>query len=279
MHKVIWEIPKNSSFALPYYVIGAAINYVQDRVIRNRDFMFHQLSYCVSGTGYLEYEGKKYKITKDMVFFYSSNIVMTYYPESEQEDWVLMWITFQGNQVESLLEYIHLNTMEIIENPTANCKTLFKYCYNALNSGNYLECSLILQQILYEIYLSNNKKNEQSTEKYLNTLLPIIHYINIHYSEDLSLSNLSGLIGVSDSYLCRIFKKTFHQSPIDYLNTFRISQAKHKLINSPELSVEEIAHSVGYKESGYFCKAFKNAEKLTPGEYRKKYFTKDSSTQ
>lgn len=57
---------------------------------------------------------------------------------------------------------------------------------------------------------------------------------------------------------------------MDYLNSFRIEHAKAKLKDS-NLSVNEIAYSVGFQDARYFSKLFKKYVGITPKDYRKIY--------
>jgi two-component system response regulator YesN len=55
-----------------------------------------------------------------------------------------------------------------------------------------------------------------------------------------------------------------------YIKTYRLNRAKELLIGS-DLKLFEIAAQVGYQDAKYFGRVFKEAEKLLPMEYRKKF--------
>lgn len=61
-----------------------------------------------------------------------------------------------------------------------------------------------------------------------------------------------------------------HDTPIMHLNKMRISQAKVFFENS-DLTIQEIAHKVGYKNISTFTEAFKRVMGMTPNYYRKKF--------
>ncbi len=65
----------------------------------------------------------------------------------------------------------------------------------------------------------------------------------------------------------RSFRKNLNQSPIEYLISYRLNEAK-KLLRSSELPITEICYECGFSDSSYFGKAFRKAYGLSPREYR-----------
>lgn len=82
------------------------------------------------------------------------------------------------------------------------------------------------------------------------------YYLEAHYSEDLTLSNLAGTLHVSPAVLSRTFKAVQGESPINYLTKLRMRRAKD-LLDKEQLTVGEVAHAVGYQDPLYFSKLFK----------------------
>lgn len=97
---------------------------------------------------------------------------------------------------------------------------------------------------------------------------PVIEYIGEKYQEELSLENLAGLLDVTESHFCRIFKKTFGKSAMDYINSVRLEHAM-ELLTDTSLSITEIADLSGFSDINYFSRTFKKHQKITPSEYRK----------
>ena len=103
-------------------------------------------------------------------------------------------------------------------------------------------------------------------------LAPVLSYINEHYSENLSLSSLSELLHLNEQYFCKLFKKITGNNVIDYINCVRIHHAE-KLIKT-NMSITEIAGSVGFSSVSYFNKIFKKHLIKSPRVYRKSYTRK-----
>lgn len=81
------------------------------------------------------------------------------------------------------------------------------------------------------------------------------------------LSTISEVLGISGSYLSRLFKKRTGQNFIDHLLETRISHAKF-LLETSSLSIAEISQKSGFSESTYFTQVFKKNVGLTPSQYR-----------
>jgi signal transduction histidine kinase/DNA-binding LacI/PurR family transcriptional regulator/AraC-like DNA-binding protein/CheY-like chemotaxis protein len=97
-------------------------------------------------------------------------------------------------------------------------------------------------------------------------------YIQQNYSRSFSLVELSETIGVSKSYLSRIFKMDMGISPWDYLNRFRIQKAKETLLLTDE-SISVIATEVGYEDISYFSRVFHETVGCSPRAYRQQAHT------
>lgn len=95
----------------------------------------------------------------------------------------------------------------------------------------------------------------------------VLEYIEKHYNSGLSLEELAGVVGMNPKYFCRVFAALTHQTPMDYVNFFRIEHAAY-LLDSTDLSVTAIGTECGFSESSYFTKVFKKYKGTTPKAYR-----------
>lgn len=96
-----------------------------------------------------------------------------------------------------------------------------------------------------------------------------VTYIRTHYSEPLTLKQLSEDIHVSNTYLSVLFRKEMGISAIDYLNKIRLEHAEDMLHNA-SLSISDISMECGFSSQSYFARLFKNKYGMTPNAYRKK---------
>lgn len=97
----------------------------------------------------------------------------------------------------------------------------------------------------------------------------MLQYIETHYGEDLTLSDLAGSAGISKSECARCFKTSLNTTPYQYLLEVRLSKAAQLLAQSEE-PVGVIADRAGFRQMSHFGKCFKEKMGQTPREYRKK---------
>ncbi len=107
-----------------------------------------------------------------------------------------------------------------------------------------------------------------SLAQYSQTVRKAIDYINFHLQEPLSLSIIAEHVGKNSSFLSHQFKKETGLTVTNYIHEKRIEQAT-TLLNTTNLSIQEIAERVGILELNYFSKLFKKHIGMSPSEYKK----------
>jgi len=75
---------------------------------------------------------------------------------------------------------------------------------------------------------------------------------------------LAALCGISDQYLRTLFKNFTGQTPVAYINTLRLEQAR-ELLQSGGVTVAEAAEACGFESPGYFARMFKKRYNMSPG--------------
>ncbi|MCK6627772.1 MAG: ATP-binding protein [Anaerolineae bacterium] len=94
-----------------------------------------------------------------------------------------------------------------------------------------------------------------------------IAYLHQNYHHTISRQELAAAVGVSKDYLSHIFHQELGISPWEYLNRYRIKQAKALLLNSNE-SVMNIAAQVGFNDLSYFNRVFHKHVGCSPRVFR-----------
>lgn len=133
------------------------------------------------------------------------------------------------------------------------------YTYEVLTSFSLLWLT-VLKNITIS-FKANNSKTNLRIQKFLK-------YIEYHYSEDITLEELSKSANVSKSECLRCFKLSLKTTPYKYVMEFRISKAIEMLQNSNK-TISEIAIETGFNQVSYFGKCFKEKTGYSPSEFRK----------
>ena len=95
-----------------------------------------------------------------------------------------------------------------------------------------------------------------------------VDYIDGHYREDIGLSELARLCGLSRSEFCRSFKSVMKRTPMEYLTGVRIRRSL-PLLAGREHSITEIAELCGFSGASYFSEMFKRHMSCSPSYYAK----------
>jgi AraC-like DNA-binding protein/mannose-6-phosphate isomerase-like protein (cupin superfamily) len=92
-------------------------------------------------------------------------------------------------------------------------------------------------------------------------------YIDAHYKEDLFLDDISDNFQMSKFYMAHIFKNATGLSPMQYIIRRRIGEGQNLLFDT-DMSITDIAMTVGYNSANHFHSAFVKMVGLTPKQYR-----------
>lgn len=151
------------------------------------------------------------------------------------------------------------NLIEEYENHNRACELYIK-------SSLFRLLGILVRHHLQTTFTS---KETDSLGKRLDRFTTVLIYMEENYNEDITLDTLAAMLDVTPSHFCRIFKKTFGKSAIDYVNGVRMNKAK-ELLQITEDSVTEIAGQCGYDDMNYFSRVFKKFNGISPSEFRKK---------
>ncbi|MDO3680541.1 helix-turn-helix transcriptional regulator [Paenibacillus ehimensis] len=130
-----------------------------------------------------------------------------------------------------------------------------------------------LYLMLYEAAASgrlvNRSRSGAADTARTERLKKVIVYIQHHYHRPIRLGELADLIPMSEGQFCRFFKSMTGQTPVDYINSYRVRQAA-ELLRQPHKKISDIALDVGFDHISYFVRVFRKTMRCTPSEYRKK---------
>lgn len=116
-------------------------------------------------------------------------------------------------------------------------------------------------------------QNEEKTKMIQQT----IHYMELHYDEDLTVEQLANMAGMVRWQFSQQFKTLTSKKPTEYLAHLRIKQAKKLLSNSTE-PLSKISRQTGFKDEYYFSRCFRKLTGNTPREYANIHFHTQQKT-
>ena len=131
------------------------------------------------------------------------------------------------------------------------------------------EEALALSYILHIFYLLNQEscQPKSETSSLPENILMLQHYIDRHFSQISSVSQIAEHFFYSREYVSRLFKKYFDTTISDYIMKRRIAESQ--LLIKQGLSLIDVAYQVGFGSLPTFIRAFREVTNMTPSEYRK----------
>lgn len=145
-----------------------------------------------------------------------------------------------------------------------------------------LSFSFILYLTLLLTFTSKNKSLDEQAKKYVNKAISadeaqqqlaqlnkLMQTQHLFKNANLTLPMLAKQLAVSVPYLSQLLNDNGNSSFADYVNGYRIEEAKKLLREDKRLTMELIAERCGFNSQSTFYSAFKKSTQLTPAKYRK----------
>jgi len=229
------------------------------------------LHYIFNGEGIFEVGGSRYRLRKGQGFLICPNVV-TYYQADEVNPWSYGWFGFNGTLAESLLKQAGLTPSSPILYYDRDDRIYQYLQLMAQSSESHKARETRLTGLLYlmlSLLVESGPETpplqkESRTEIYVEQ---VKDFIEMNFSQKITIEDIAHFIGLNRSYLCSLFKRQMNVSIQDYLIRYRIDMAC-KMMGNAELSIGDIARSVGYNDPLLFSKMFKKIMGTSPKHYR-----------
>ena len=137
-----------------------------------------------------------------------------------------------------------------------------RFCYELKIKGLLCEAfAMILYGHRQELtkFVPANLQELERLEKMLN-------YLNMHFTEVISLQDLADQVHLSREVCCRLFKKMTGKTITGYLGEYRVNKS-FSLVQSGQYSMTQITEMVGFSNPSRFASAFRKRFGCNPGEY------------
>lgn len=158
-------------------------------------------------------------------------------------------------------------------------------CYTAIDAGApYVQTLDMSDDMILKMELTDNitelyemMKNtlieltravsDSKKSIYSQPVRKILDYLYSHYSEKITLEDLSNITRLSTYYISNLIKTETGLSLNDNINKIRIEQSQ-KMLLEKNASILEVAQSVGFRYQNHFAAVFKKYSGITPSDYR-----------
>ena len=213
--------------------------------------------------------GKTFEVVPGDLFFARPSQLIRYSAD-EQQPWEYSWVGFNGACAHKLAAQLPFTDDAPVHHTSDpdGMRAALTNIYSSRGLQPQDEAAMVGYLYLFIAALmretsAGKPHTASSSSQYV---LNAIKYIQFNYSHDISIDDVAKSVGVSRSHLYRVFMLNVGKSPIDYLTEYRINEAC-KLLRAGNLSIAEVAVSVGFFDQFYFSRVFKRAKGVPPSKY------------
>lgn len=233
------------------------------------------IHFIVSGHGFYTADKNTRTLSSGQMFLIRPGTPVVYCADS-RDPWSYMWFGFNGERVESLLTQCGFTRSRLIlpaPEPDAFLAILNEmFEHITLSPADILfrEGSLYRLFSLLAAHAASlpSLPSADSEDDIGNPYVAeAVDYINTHYMRSITVSDIAEKIGISRTYLNRLFKLEYNLPAQEFLMDFRMRKAAFFLVNT-DRPIKEISQDAGYQDPLVFSKAFKKRFDVSPKNYR-----------
>ena len=156
---------------------------------------------------------------------------------------------------------VPIESMKNIEQLISGDLIYMDYCIESIRIQAFI------QTLIVKLFERHSCKSVKTIA--IQTIEPAIRYMKENYTKQVKLEQLAASCFLSPNYFHKIFTKTLHTTPANYLLMLRMNSSISLLLNEKH-SIKEIAYQMGFCNDAYFSRVFKKYFGITPGEYQQK---------
>jgi len=248
---------------------------------------FFEVLYLLKGSGYHVIDGNKYEIKPPCVFFMSPGQAHKLELSNDIEGFIFIftsdfYLLNRSNQ-NSLIEFpffytIHQDNPPLLlenESDIRFLENLFRQSIAEISRpGDYfLEMLRSILDLILTTCAARYQVSENMLIKGKGQILVkrFFHLVEENHQKNLSLSDYSGMIGVTPNHLTQTVKLLTGKTSSQIIKAKQLLEIKRLLVHT-NLSVSEIANQLNFEDQSYFTKFFKRETGVTPIQYRSDSF-------
>jgi AraC-like DNA-binding protein/quercetin dioxygenase-like cupin family protein len=248
---------------------------------------FFEVLYLIKGSGFHVIDGNKYEIKPPCVFFMSPGQAHKLELSNDIEGYIFIftadfYLLNRSNQ-NSLIEFpffytIHQDNPPLpLENESdvRFLESLFRQ--SITESGQTGDYTPEMLRSILDLILTTCAARYRVTANMLNKgkgqmlVKRFFHLLEENHHKNLSLSDYSGMIGVTPNHLTQTVKLLTGKTSSQIIKAKQLMEIKRLLVHT-NLSVSEIANQLNFEDQSYFTKFFKRETGTTPIQYRAETF-------
>ncbi len=256
---------ENKEYPIKVECVGIT-NPDKDYFISRKFPHYFVIEYVDEGEGYIEVDGKNYKVTKDCVYILQPGIKHSYGAD-KLNPYRKIWINCFSSILTEILASYGLKNKVVF--PDSGCKRYFLQLLeiakeNPVNEDYNIEISRVIFNLIFTLASQISKKEKNIS----NIALRAKQELDSAVYRKMNVEKLCESLSVSKSQLTREFKKYFKVTPYQYLLNKKINVAKQLLLLT-NMKVQEISDALRFSDEYNFSNVFKSKVGQSPFTFRK----------
>lgn len=239
-----------------------------DFYLDRANFKNNLIMFVVEGTLYVEQNGKRVLKKGDGIIMRLTEHHIYYSDPVDVCE--LLWLHFAGKECEPFLQLIEKTCGLPAVFRLPDIEDMIRGCFPIINSGNPRE-EILLSKAIYAALLDIthylcDESNDPDPQTQFRDRAEL--YINQHIYDDITLAGLAAHFNLSTYHFCRLFRRYFEATPMQYVLAKKIEMSKYLLYYTDQ-SMAAIANSLGFTDQSHFSKTFRKLEGMSPTTFRK----------
>jgi len=264
-----------------FSLIKCAIEHCHPKkAVENSVRSYYSFHFITHGSGMIEKDGKKIRLSRGDCFLLFKDETYSYYPDSS-DPWSYIYVDFYVTNHMEVFKFCGFDEKRFYRH-YGNYEKLYDVMTNLLEKFREREKCLMCCEgyflVLFSVLKEDYGDRPLRTGDRKSVTDGIVIYIHNNYRLNLTLGDIANAVGLSPAYVSDCMAKDIGWSPIQYLNVYRIAQACD-LIKKGGMNFKDIAFAVGYSDSLYFSRVFRKIKGVGPREYAKNYAATDNPYQ
>ena len=231
---------------------------------------YHIIHFVTKGRGVLSIHQERQEVHAGEAFFIPAEQVASY-EASKEDPWTYSWIGFLGTGADSFVRQLLVGGKKSFVITSLNTDRYAGLIEEgAMLSGtsmaNYYKANSLLLSILSELATDLTGRISVTAESTLAD--EIGYYLEMKYSEPVTMMEAARHFGIHPNYLTRIFRERYGITPKKFLQQIKMKKAG-QMLRKMDMSIGLIAQALGFEDQMAFSKCFRKEMGMSPSDYRR----------